>query len=187
MRETLLEIFSQYPHAAVLISLLVSIVVAVLGLIPSVFITAANILFFGFWPGTLISLAGEAIGAVIAFVLYRYGFKKTAHAALARYPRVLKLIDSKGKQAFSLILTLRLIPFVPSGLVTFAAATGEVSAAVFLLASTLGKIPALLIEAYSVAQIAEFNWQGKLILTLSAVVLLVWALRSGRTKRSGKE
>ena len=89
----------------------------------------------------------------------------------------MRLVDSKGKDAFVLILILRLIPFVPSGLVTFGAAIGEVSVLVFFAASTLGKIPALLIEAYSVAQIAEFNWQGKLILVITALVLLVWMIK----------
>lgn len=178
MKEQLFEIFSQYPHAAIFISLLVSIVVAVLGIIPSVFITAANILFFGFWPGTLISLGGEAIGAIVAFVLYRYGFRKASHNSLSKYPRLLRLIDAEGKDAFLMILALRLIPFVPSGLVTFTAAIGKVSAPVFFAASTLGKIPALLLEAYSVAQIAEFNWQGKLILVITAAALIVWIVRA---------
>ena len=72
---------------AILISLALSIVVAVLGVLPSVFITAANILFFGFWPGTLISFLGEALGAVVAFVLYRKGFKKGVDAAMKNFRR----------------------------------------------------------------------------------------------------
>ncbi len=182
MREQLLDIFGQYPQAAILISLLVSIVVAVLGIVPSVFITAANILFFGFWPGMLISFSGEAIGAIIAFLLYRYGFKKNSRKSLAKYPRVLRLVDSRGKEALLMKLALRLIPFVPSGLVTFAAAIGQVSLSVFFLASTIGKIPSLLIEAYSVAQIVEFNWKGKLILIFSAAAILFYIIRAKKKK-----
>jgi uncharacterized membrane protein YdjX (TVP38/TMEM64 family) len=180
--EQLLQIFSRYQDAAILISLLASILVAVLGLVPSVFITAANIYFFGFWPGTLISFAGEAIGAIIAFLLYRHGFKKMTHNSLVKYPKIMRLITSKGKDAFILVLALRLIPFVPSGLVTFAAAIGEVSSFVFFVASSLGKVPALMIEAYSVAQIVEFNWKGKFILTVLAGVLLIWLIRTQKKK-----
>ena len=187
VREYLLEIFTQYPHMALFISLLVSILVAVLGLVPSVFVTAANIFFFGFWQGTLISLAGEAAGAIVAFLLYRAGFKKAAQSSLAKYPRIGRLIDARGARAFGLIITLRLIPYVPSGLVTFAAAIGKVSVWIFFAASTLGKIPSLLIEAYTVAQIVAFGWQGKLILILSAAALLVWIVRSGKNKQSGSE
>jgi uncharacterized membrane protein YdjX (TVP38/TMEM64 family) len=182
MKEKLLDIFDQYPEGAILISLLVSILVALLGLIPSVFITAANIYFFGFRDGLLVSLAGEALGAIIAFMLYRSGFKKLSHETLVKYPRILKVVDSKGKDAFVMILALRLIPFVPSGLITFAAAIGRVSAPVFFLASTIGKIPSLLLEAYSVVQIAAFDWQGKILLFGSALCLLIWIIWSKRKK-----
>lgn len=170
MKDFLLQLFEQHPQLALLISLLASILIALAGILPSVFITAANIIFFGFWPGTLISFAGEAIGAAIAFALYRKGFKKLSGTKLHRYPKVQKLAEVTGKEAFLLILSLRLLPFIPSGLVTFAAAIGRVSFFTFILASSFGKIPALLLEAYSVSQVIQFNWQGKIILSLIALL-----------------
>jgi uncharacterized membrane protein YdjX (TVP38/TMEM64 family) len=65
---------------------------------------------------------------------------------------------------------------VPSGLITFAAAVGRISFLVFILASSLGKLPALFIEAYAVNEVTNFGWQGKLILVLAAVVLLYWII-----------
>ena len=176
LEETILQLFNEHPNLAVVLSLTVSVVIAVLGLVPSVFITAANILFFGFWPGTMISFAGEALGALVAFSLYRAGFKKTSQKSLEKYPSLHRLVSAEQWRAFGLIFSLRLIPFVPSGLVTFAAAIGKVSWLTFLIASSLGKIPALLMEAYSVSKITEFDWQGKLILALVAVGLLYYLL-----------
>src|SRR6187402_2264908 len=92
LEETILQLFNEHPNLAVVLSLSVSVVVAILGLVPSVFITAANILFFGFWPGTLISFAGEAAGALVAFWLYRAGFKKTSLKGLQKYPSLHRLI-----------------------------------------------------------------------------------------------
>lgn len=181
MKETVLHLFENYPQLALFSSLAVSIVVAVLGLVPSFFITAANILFFGFWEGTFISFLGEAIGAIVAFLLYRKGFKKNISHQLQRFPKVQKLIEAKGQQAFLLILSLRLIPFVPSGLVTFAAAIGRVSLLTFLLASSLGKAPALLLEAFSVYQVIQFGEIGKIILTAIALFLLYLLLKQFRT------
>jgi uncharacterized membrane protein YdjX (TVP38/TMEM64 family) len=143
-----------------------------LGVLPSVFLTAANILFFGFWNGTFISVTGEAIGALIAFWLYRAGFKKRVESKTNKYPAVAKLLHAEGKDAFIAIISLRLIPFVPSGIITFTAAIGRVNTLTFFIASSLGKIPALLIEAYAAYQVTEFKWQGKLILLLVAVYLL---------------
>lgn len=81
----------------------------------------------------MISLAGEVSGALIAFLLYRKGFKKKTGNTLLKYPRLNKLVNASGRDAFYLIFLLRLIPFIPSGLITFAAAVGKVSTANFLL------------------------------------------------------
>jgi uncharacterized membrane protein YdjX (TVP38/TMEM64 family) len=182
MKEALLQAFNEHPQAAFLLSIAINIVIALLGVVPSVFITAANLIFFGFWKGVLISFIGEAVGALIAFLLYRKGFKKQVSAGLQRFPKAQELIEARGKKAFMLILGLRLLPFVPSGIVTFAASVGRVSAMEFFLASSLGKVPALMIEAYSVYQVTQFNWQGKLILGIAAVALVWWALKNKQKK-----
>ncbi|CAN5558301.1 VTT domain-containing protein [soil metagenome] len=174
---------NEHPGLALLISLGVSIAIAVAGVLPSVFITAANIIFFGFWEGTLISFLGEALGAGVAFLLYRKGFKKTVEHGMQKYPRVQRLVDAEGKEAFSIICSLRLIPFIPSGLITFAAAIGRVSFLIFFIASSLGKIPALLMEAYSVNEVKAFGWQGKLILAAVAIALVYYFIK----KRADKE
>lgn len=179
MEEQLIQIFLEYKHYAILISIGISIIVAILGIIPSFVVTGANLIFFGFWMGTLISFVGEALGAIVAFYLYRKGFKKLSQKPLSKYPKLNQLVHTNGMEAFFLILSLRMFPFVPSGLVTVAGAVGSVSLLVFAAASTIGKIPALMIETYSVYQVTQFEWQGKLILTIVAVymVYVVWKKR----------
>lgn len=177
MVNSLLQLFREYHDLAIIISIIISIIIALMGVVPSVFITAANILFFGFWSGTFISFLGEAIGAGIAFILYRKGFKNTVEKKLDKYPKVKSLLKAENKEAFYLIFSLRLIPFVPSGLITFAAAVGKVSFLIFIIASSLGKLPALLIEAYSVNAVTQFGWQGKVILLIVALALLFWVIK----------
>jgi uncharacterized membrane protein YdjX (TVP38/TMEM64 family) len=183
VKENIVALFQTYPEAALVISLAASIMVAVLGLVPSVFITAANILFFGFWRGTFISFLGEALGAVVSFWLYRKGFRNMMGGALNRYPKARRLVTAKGKEAAMLIFSLRLLPFVPSGLVTFAAAVGTVPAWLFVTASSLGKLPALLLEAYAVYQVTAFGWQGKLLLTIAALGLLYWVWQRNKSSK----
>ena len=184
MKEALLTFFHDYPNLALLSSLAISILIAVLGVVPSFFVTAANILFFGFWEGIAISFFGEAIGAAVAFYLYRKGFKKETTAHLSKYKTVETLVNAENKKAFWLVLSLRLIPFVPSGIVTFAAAIGQVTATTFLIASSIGKLPALLLEGYAVYQVTEFGWQGKVILTLVALAILFVVIRQALRNRS---
>jgi uncharacterized membrane protein YdjX (TVP38/TMEM64 family) len=180
VKQDVVQLFNNYPQYAILLSIGFNILIAVLGVVPSVFLTAANVLFFGFWQGTIISFAGEAIGAFIAFLLYRSGFKKRMQNSVQKYRIVNKLIKAEGKEAFFAIVSLRLIPFVPSGVVTFAAAIGKVSAVTFLIASSLGKIPALIIEAYAAYQVTEFGWQGKVILLLVGLYLFYLAVKKLR-------
>ncbi|MGX8178674.1 TVP38/TMEM64 family protein [Exiguobacterium artemiae] len=167
---------------AVPISLLVSILVSLFGVLPSAFITAANLLYFGFWEGLLLSFLGEALGAGVAFYVYRRGFRQIE--PLIRSPFVLKWLEKLTKQtgwdAFWSILFLRLLPFAPSGLVTFLSATSGVSALVFLSASTIGKVPALLLEAFAVNELIQ---RDSLIPWLIAGLFLICYLFFWRKKR----
>lgn len=177
MKEQLLQLFREHAETAFLISFILSILVAVVGILPSFFITAANILFFGFLQGILISFLGEAVGAMVAFLLYRKGFKKPAITRLNHYPRIQQLLLAEKREAFLLIFSLRLLPFIPSGMVTFAAAVGRVSAILFFIASSLGKVPALFLEGYTVYQVSNFGWQGKIFLAVAAMSLAYFAIK----------
>ncbi|WP_412968365.1 TVP38/TMEM64 family protein [Fredinandcohnia sp. 179-A 10B2 NHS] len=176
MQERLIELLINYEEWAIAISLLLNIAISILGFLPSVFLTAANLLVFGVWKGTMISFVGEALGAVVAFWLYRKGFKKYTDRKPKANSFIHKLLSAKGRDAFLFIFTLRLFPFIPSGLVTFTAAIGEVGVLLFVLASSLGKIPALVIEAYSVYQVSTGTTQGKIILTVVSIVGLITIL-----------
>lgn len=184
MKEAVLNFFHDYPNLALVSSLAISILIAVAGVLPSFFVTAANIIFFGFWPGIAVSFAGEALGAVVAFYLYRKGFKKGTSQKIEKYKMAAALINAENKKAFWLILSLRLIPFVPSGLVTFAAAIGRVTTLTFLIASSAGKLPALLLEGYAVYEVTQFGWQGKVILTLVALAILFVIIRQIHGRRN---
>ncbi len=178
MKQEIVQFFNAYPEYAIFASIAINIVVAILGVLPSVFVTAANVLFFGFWKGALISFAGETIGAFIAFLLYRFGFKKGVQQSFSKYPAVNNLLQYQGRKAFFSIVSLRLIPLVPSGLITFAAAIGRVNVLTFFAASSLGKIPALLFEAYAAFEVTNFSWQGKLILLAAGIYLLYFVVSS---------
>ena len=81
-------------------------------------------------------------------------------------------------------MSLRLLPFIPSGMVTLGAAAGRVSLIIFLLASSLGKLPSLVLEGYSVYQVTRFGWQGKIMLLLVALGVLVYAFKMLQNKRA---
>ena len=69
--DNVLRLLSEYSQYAIIISILISIIIAILGLVPSVFVTGANLIFFGPFLGFIVSLAGETIGNYISFKLYK--------------------------------------------------------------------------------------------------------------------
>lgn len=185
MEERMIEFLQAYGGAAYFLSLACNVVISVLGVVPSAFLTAANLTVFGFWPGFWVSFAGEAIGAVVSFVLYRKGLRRWSETTWLSHPKVKPLLHASGKEAFGLIFALRLLPFVPSGAVTFVAAIGRTSLSVFAMASSLGKLPALWMEAYAVHQFLEAAWEGKLMLAVASIVLLWFVWRKIGQKTAG--
>lgn len=182
-----LGLFKENAQFAIILSILINIVISILGIIPSYFLTTANILFFGFWYGTLISFIGEAFGAVVSFYIYRYGFKRLSTKLNSeKHPKIKRLLDVQGKEAFTLILSLRLFPFIPSGAVNIFAAFGKVSIVTFITASSIGKIPSILIEAYSVNQVLQNTWQGKLIFSAVSIYLLIFVYKKVQSNRKPK-
>lgn len=177
MKEAALHFFQQYPNLALVSCFSLAIFVAVIGIIPSFFVSAAAVLFFGFWEGIAITFAGETLGAALAFSLYRRGFKKSVRHQLEKYKSAQALLNAGNKDAFWLIFSLRLIPVLPSGVVTFTAAMGRASLLIFIAAGALGKFPSLLLEGYAALQVKEFGWQGKLILVLLALALIYFVIK----------
>jgi uncharacterized membrane protein YdjX (TVP38/TMEM64 family) len=171
-------LLTSWRGLAIPLSLLIEVAIAVAGVIPSFFITAANVAVFGIWWGTALSIAGESLGAVVAFMLYRRGLEALAGgkgrfgAGLAK--RMSRLSQAPPERAFLLVLAFRLLPYVPSGAVTAGAAGGRMKALSFTLASTLGKIPALAVEVATVSAAMKLPLKG--FLALAGGIMLVWVL-----------
>ena len=182
MEGYILDWFEGFGLYAFGLSIVLNIIISVLGVVPSFFLTAANIHFFGFGYGLLISIVGEAFGAVVSFYLYRKGIGKVKEKVQRKHAYLERLERTGGMEAFWLIIALRIFPFMPSGLVTLVSAGSQVSIVTFAIASTLGKIPALVIEAYSVYHVMTGSWQGKVILGLIAVAIVLFVMKKSKKR-----
>jgi len=180
MTDYLQTFLLEHLEAAEFISILLNILISITGVFPSAPLTFVNVKLFGFWNGFLLSFIGEVLGAALSFWLYRKGFRTLVHTP--SHSKSLKLLRVQGKESFILILSLRLLPFVPSGLITFFSAVGKGSFAVFISASALGKIPALFIEVYSVYHISQGSMQGKIILMVLSIILLFYISKKWKKK-----
>jgi uncharacterized membrane protein YdjX (TVP38/TMEM64 family) len=173
MKEQLIEWLEASGPWAFIISLAANTIISLLAFVPSVFITAANLSFFGFAEGLLLSFSGEIFGLLVSFYIYRKGFSFLKKTKAPKNAMLQNLSKTKGKDAFFLILALRIFPFAPSGAVTLAAAYSTVSAGVFFSASLIGKIPAVLIEGFAVQQVLKADWRVQLMTGIGSILILV--------------
>ncbi|SEN38549.1 TVP38/TMEM64 family protein [Lihuaxuella thermophila] len=172
MVRSLVDYFSGLGIWAIPFSLAINGFINIIGFIPSVFITTANVLVWGPLAGGILSWFGEMIGSAAAFLLYRKGIRaaKIKHHEQWKWLRSLNQL-SRSKQLGMLILG-RLTPVIPAGVVNLAGALSSVSFPVFLLATAIGKIPSIGLEvliSYDLIHIQENI--VRLVLTLSALGL----------------
>lgn len=162
MGQILFKLLSENLVFAAFVSIGLNIAIALIGVLPSSFITFATISFFGFKYGIILLIIGEAAGAIVSFILYRKGVSKLLNKNhINRFRFIKRLKNSAGIEAFFIVLFLRILPFVPSGVVTLTASISRMNLVWFGFASTIGKIPALIFEAYSVVYVSNLNsqWQ----------------------------
>ncbi|MBV7505293.1 VTT domain-containing protein [Bacillus sp. sid0103] len=139
--------------------------------------------FFGFNTGLIISYIGECVGASFSFWLYRKGIKTLNPTILNKNKWLLRLQKTQGCDTFYIILVLRILPFIPSGMINLAASNSKTSIITFIFASSFGKLPALLIEAYSVNRVLESSNDVKWILAIIALFILFIYLIQIRRKK----
>jgi uncharacterized membrane protein YdjX (TVP38/TMEM64 family) len=184
MTEFFLEWIPENRPLLVLLSILVNVIIALSGILPSAFLTAANIALFDFRIGLTISIIGEAIGAIVSFYFYRKGLIKLSSRLPQKNKLLLKLQHTQGWEAVFLVLVLRILPFVPSGAVTLLAAYSTMGIVTFSAASTLGKVPSLFMEAYAVNHALSFSLEWQLLIL--AILIMVWMFYLYGMKRRKK-
>lgn len=176
MYEFLQFIQSQSLAIKFILLLLLNLGIGAVGFVPSFFITAININSLGLVVGSILTFTGEIIGAFIGFYLYRWGFSKV-HPKWFNHTFLKTIKNGSSKDVFRLIILFRVLPFVPSGLVTAGASLTSIKAGLFMIASSIGKIPAVILEVaivFGVLQKVSMNYIYISIILICIVVLSIW-------------
>lgn len=157
---------------AVVISLGLNILQTFVVFMPSVFLSGANALVFGLFWGTLVSWLGEVIGAVIAFGIYRCLGRGSVEELEKSRGYLQKIDELSSRRGFGIVLILRVLPAMPSGIINLLAALSKISFAAFITATAIGKLPSLVLESFIGHDL--FAWRENLarLLILAALAML---------------
>jgi uncharacterized membrane protein YdjX (TVP38/TMEM64 family) len=128
---------------------------------------------FGLWRGTLLSLAGIAIGSAFSFGVSRMLGVPFVHALFHReeVDRFRRIIESpRARLSFFLMF---LIPGIPKDVLCYAAGLSSIRLLLFLPFSTVGRLPGIVGSALMGEAAAGRRWFLAGSVLLLAVVLFV--------------
>ncbi|MEK7268658.1 MAG: TVP38/TMEM64 family protein, partial [Nitrospirota bacterium] len=113
----------------------------------AVFMTLAGGFLFGSVLGTVYVNLGATTGSMLAFLAARYLLRDWVEAKFGS--RIGAIQDGFSKNAFSYLMTLRLIPLFPFFLVNLVSGLTRVKIATYVAATAIGIIPGSFVYAYA--------------------------------------
>lgn len=154
-RDKLLS-FTQANYAtAAGLFILSYIAVTGLSLPGAVILTLAGGFLFGGLFGTLFVNVGATTGATLAFLAARYLLRDAVERKFGKWLGPLQ--EGFAKNAFSYLMTLRLIPLFPFFVVNLVSGLTRVSVGTYVAATALGIIPGSFVYAYAGQQLGSIN------------------------------
>ena len=154
-RDQLLAFTDANYSAAVILFILLYIAVTGLSLPGAVILTLAGGFLFGSVPATLYVNIGATAGATLAFLAARYVLRDWVEQKFGKWLESLQ--QGFAKNAFSYLMTLRLIPLFPFFVVNLVSGLTRVSVGTYVAATALGIIPGSFVYAYAGRQLGTIN------------------------------
>ena len=131
------------------------VIVAGLSLPGAVILTLAGGFLFGATMATLFINIGATIGATLAFLTARYLLRDSVELKFGKWLGPFQ--EGFAKNAFSYLLTLRLIPLFPFFVVNLVSGLTRVNVGTYVAATAIGIIPGSFIYAYAGRQLGTIN------------------------------
>lgn len=154
-RDRLLAFTDANFAAAVGIFIVTYCVVTGLSLPGAAILTLAGGFLFGSVWGTVFVNIGATTGATIAFLAARYLLRDWVEQKFGS--RLRPIQDGFAKNAFSYLVTLRLIPLFPFFLVNMVSGLTRISVSAYVAATAIGIIPGSFVYAYAGRQLSTIN------------------------------
>jgi uncharacterized membrane protein YdjX (TVP38/TMEM64 family) len=159
----LIDMIMQGGAPAVVISLLLLTICVFFPIVPFPVSAGTIGAIFGTIEGTIITLCGSMIGTIILFFTIRYGFREWAQKKLKKYPKIQEYEDYLSRRSFLAILTARLIPIIPAPVINIVCGLSKVDWKIFIIASTIGKVPYMAVLCYAGANLQQNIWYSVFI------------------------
>ncbi|MBB6451167.1 putative membrane protein YdjX (TVP38/TMEM64 family) [Geomicrobium halophilum] len=102
---------------------------------------------YGSYLGSLVTWIGSSMASIIMFAFVRFGYQDWGLKLISKYQALSKVTMLFERNAFMTIFLTRLIPIVPSIIVNIYSALSRVTFGSYTIASSVGKIPSMILFA----------------------------------------
>lgn len=154
-RDTLLQYTTAHYEIAVGLFILVYILQTAFSLPGGAVLTLTGGFLFGSLMGTLFVNVGATAGATLAFLAARYLLHDWVEQKFG--DRLGPIQAGFAQNAFSYLMTLRLIPAFPFFLVNLVSGLTRVNLGTYVLATSIGIIPGSFVYAFAGRQLGAIN------------------------------
>jgi len=154
-RDHLLAFTEANYTGAVVLFVGLYIAVTALSLPGATILTLAGGFLFGTLPATIFVNLGATVGATLAFLAARYVLRDWVERKFGRWLEPLQ--EGFAKNAFSYLMTLRLIPLFPFFAVNLVSGLTRMNVGTYAAATALGIIPGSFVYAYAGRQLGTLN------------------------------
>ena len=154
-RDSLLAFTDLHYATAVALFIGVYVVQTAFSLPGGAIMTLAGGFLFGSILGTIFVNIGATTGAMLAFLVARYLLRDWVERKFG--DRLGPIQEGFAKNAFSYLMTLRLIPLFPFFLVNLVSGLTRVNVGTYAAATSLGIIPGSFVYAYAGRQLGTIN------------------------------
>lgn len=164
------------------------VMLATVSFLPGGILSLGGGFFFGLWWGTLLVLAGNLLGAAVAFYVGHKLGRRFVRRRILRNPRWAALDGAIGKHGPRIIFFSQLNPLFPTSLFNYLYGITNVQFRTCILWVALGRLPGIFLYCYlgTLGQLGirilrgesepgptdYFVWGGGLLLTVGVAVLL---------------
>lgn len=163
------------------ISFLLLISLSFVPFMPIALVYGAIAFAYPLWLALIINVSGSVVGAVLMFWLCKYGLKGYYERKIQYVEKDSKFIKLLMKNPFLAILIGRLIPVLPTAIVNIISAMFQVPTRIYVIATLLGKLPAIFIYSIVGNQLLD---QNPFVWLLLAVYLVILAICTKKFQKS---
>ncbi|MBI0577030.1 TVP38/TMEM64 family protein [Neobacillus cucumis] len=185
-KDELVHLIKQGGALSIFISMILVAICVFFPLIPFPVLAGMIGAIFGTAQGMFISLIGAMAGTMVFFFITRYGFRDYAQEKLLRFPKVQEYEEFLNRNSFLAILVCRLVPIIPAPVVNIICGLSKVNWLIFFTASTIGKIPNILLLSFvgatlSSNKLLSFGLYGFYILVIFLINFVIVFRKKGKS------